>query len=116
MKEFVKFTEHNDNEGESWNFWLQLDDNSVELEKLKSFLSEYDFDEEYELDMTPVPEKEVDIVVKHSDQGYMNYHNKVEGTFTMPDFTVQDEDDAEDDAYDFAGDNFYKGDIARHFK
>lgn len=121
MKEFVKFEEHNDHEGESWVFWLQYDGNEKELDKLKKFLSDYNIEDNpgYELDLTPVPEKEVDIVVKHTSQGYMDYHNKVEGTFTMPEFELDegyDEDEAEEEAWEFANDTFYKGDIARHFK
>ncbi len=110
---FVKFTEHNDHEGESWNFWLQEDGNGFELKKLKTFLSENDLEDEgYELDMTPVDESEVDILVKHTDQGYMDYHNKVTGNFVMPQY---EDDGEEDSAYEFASDNFYKGDIERHF-
>ena len=117
FKRFVKFTEHNDWEGESWNFWLQLDGNEQELAKLKSFLNDNDLEDNpgYMLDMTPVLENEVDILVKHSDGGYMSDHTKVEGTFTMPDM-VEDEEADDDAAYEFANDNFYKGDIARHFK
>ncbi len=112
--QFVKFTEHNDHEGESWNFWLQLDSNKTELNKLKKFLTENDIEDNpgYELDMTPVDESEVDIVIKHSDQGYMDYNNKVTGKFEMP---IYEDDGQEDSAWEFANDNFYKGDIERCF-
>lgn len=112
--QFVKFTEHNDWEGESWNFWLQLDGNESELSKLKSFLADNELEDNpgYELDMTPVEESEVDAVVKRSGQGYMNYHNKVTGKFTMPVFEASENEDA---AWGFADDNFYKGDIQRSF-
>lgn len=114
---FVKFTENNDNEGESWNFWLQLDGNEAQLKELQSWLGTFDDDgESYELNMTPVDESEVDIVVKHTDQGYMDYNNKVTGVFTCP----QPEGDVAnyeaDEGWDFLSDNFYKGRIARHFK
>lgn len=115
---FVKFTETNDNEGEQWNFWLQLDGNEEQLRELQSWLGTFDDDgESYELDMTPVPESEVDILVKHSDEGYFMYENKVEGKFTCP---HPSEDvtggNTEDEGYDWLNDNFYKGDIERHFK
>lgn len=110
---FVKFTENNDWEGESWNFWLQLDDNEEEIEKLNQFLTKNDVGEAYELDMTPVSEEEVDTLVKHSRSGYMTYENKVTGAFTMPEY---EDDGQEDSAYEFANDNFYKGDIERCFK
>lgn len=110
---FVKFTENNDNEGESWNFWLQLDGNEAQLKELQSWLGTFDDNgESYELDMTPVDESEVDILVKHTDSGYMNYQNKVTGVFTCPQPQTKDEDDG----WEWLNDQFYKGDIARHFK
>ena len=111
---FVKFTEHNDHEGESWNFWLQHDGNETELSKLKTFLAENDLEDNpgYELDMNLVDEHEIDILVKHSDQGYMDYNNKVTGKFTMPEYV---DDGLEDSAFEFAGDHFYKGMIAELF-
>lgn len=116
MTNFVKFTEHNDNEGEDWNFWLQLDGNEDQLNELASWLGTFDDDgESYELDMTPVPETEVDILVKHTDQGYMDYENKVTGTFVCPQPSQTAENDP-DDAWEWLNDNFYKGDIARLFK
>lgn len=109
---FVKFTEHNDNEGESWNFWLQYDGNEAQLKQLQSWLGTLDDDnDQYELDMTLVAEAEVDILVKHSDIGYMNYENKVTGTFTCPEFI-----DKGNDSWEQLADFFYKGDIERHFK
>lgn len=103
---FVKFTEHNDNEGEDWNFWLQLTGNEADLETLGEFLNKFDeYGESFELDMTPVPEEEVDILVKHTGQGYMDYENKVTGTFTCP----------KTEGYSDMFDELYKGDIARHF-
>jgi hypothetical protein len=117
MKEFVKFTEHNDWEGETWNFWLQLDENEADLETLAEFLEQFDPDgETFELDMTPVPEREVDIVVKHTDQGYMDYHNKVEGTLTLPEIDLDAVATDDDLGYEWLQDNFSKGDIAGHFK
>lgn len=115
---FVKFTEHNDHEGETWNFWLQLDGNEAEIEKLSQLLNTFEGGGEisYELNTTMVLENEVDAVVKHSDQGYMNYHNKVTGTFTCP---VVDEklieDEISDEAFEWLDNQFYKGDIERHF-
>ena len=38
MKTFVRLYETNDHEGESWNWWLQLDGNEDELRKLDAFL------------------------------------------------------------------------------
>lgn len=113
---FVKFTEHNDHEGESWHFWLQYDGNEEQLEELKTFLVDNDIEDNpgFELNMGEfVDESEVDILIKHSDCGYMDYQNKITGTFTMPVYT---EDGLADTAFEFADDNFYKGDIQRCFK
>lgn len=110
---FVKFTENNDNEGESWNFWLQLDENQNELNRLQMFVSRFDPNREsFELNMLPVDESEVDVLVKHTGQGYMDYENKVTGYFTLPE--VEESYD-EDTGYDWLMNNFYKGAIDEHF-
>lgn len=109
---FVKFTENNEHEGEEWNFWLQLDGNEKQLNELQSWLGTFDDNgESYELDMTPVDESEVDILVKHSNSGYMSYENKVTGKFKCPVPTSTNEEDG----WNWLNDNFYKGDIATHF-
>lgn len=114
---FVKFTEHNENEGEDWNFWLQLDGNEADIETLQEFLNQFDENGDYyELDLTPVPESEVDILVKHTGQGYMDYENKVTGTLTLPDIDLEAVATDDDKGYEWLNDNFYKGDIARSFK
>lgn len=109
---FVKLTENNDNEGESWNFWLQLDGNEDGLKELQTWLNTFDDNgEEYELNLTPVDESEVDTLVKHSGSGYMNYENKVVGTFKLPAIT----DKSEENGYEWLNDNFYKGGIRNCF-
>lgn len=104
---FVKLTEHNDNEGESWNFWLQFDGNEDQLRRLFVSINTFDEDyEDFELDLTPVDESEVDVLVKHGGQGYMDYHNKVTGSFECPEW----------EEYGDMVDDLYKGDIKRWFK
>lgn len=107
---FVQFTEYNDWEGETWNFWLQLDGNETQLKKLKKFLADNNIEDNpgYELDMTPVDESEVDILVKHSNGGYMNDHNKVTGKLKLE---LPEDDGTEDWAWEYANDTFYKGQI-----
>jgi hypothetical protein len=111
---FVKFTEHNDHEGESWCFWLQKDDNDNELAKLQKLLGEYDtYEETYKLqNMGAVDEHDVDVLVKHSGEGYMSYHNKVSGKFTCP----QPTEEEKKDGYGWLNDTFYKGEIREYFK
>lgn len=104
---FVKLTENNDNEGESWNFFLQLDGNEKALEQLAVNINTFDDNEEsFELNLTPIDEADVDVLVKHTRQGYFDYENKVTGTFTCPDW---------EDYEDFI-DDLYKGGIQRYFK
>lgn len=71
-KSYYKFTEHNDYEGETWHFYLPLTEEEVR------YFNELEIDEDsYEFSDEPIEEKEVDILVKHSDSGYMANHNKV---------------------------------------
>lgn len=110
---FVKFRENNENEGESWNFWLQLDNNQNELNRLQMFVSRFDPNREgFEINMLPVDESEVDVLVKHSDSGWMSYENKVTGYLTLPEV---DENLDEDSGFDWLMNNFYKGGIEDFF-
>lgn len=112
---FVQFTEANDNEGEEWNFWLQLDGNEKQLKELESWLGTFDDDgEQYNLYMgTVIEENEVDVLVKHGGQGYMDYHNKVTGTFACPDF---DGEETSKPGYEQLDNELYKGAIINHFE
>lgn len=118
---FVKLTETNDNEGESWNFWLQLDGNEDQIDHLARIIelaNSAGFDEEYTLDETPVPEEEVDILVKHTGQGYMDYENKVTGKLALPAFDdklFDYEDEIDDGVFEWQNDHLYKGGIERLF-
>lgn len=119
---FVKFTDTNDNEGESWNFWLQFDGNEVELKKLERILGKFDEGGEtsYSLDMSLVPESEVNSLVKYTDSGYMDYNNKVTGIFTCPTLSksidvFEMEDEISDEAFEWLDQKFYKGEIQRYF-
>ncbi len=116
--QFVRFTEHCDHEGETWDFWLQKDGNTADLETLQEFLNQFDPDgESFELDLTEeASEETVDILVKYTQQGYMDYANKVTGTLTLPEIDLEKVANDDETGYDWLMDNFYKGDIARHFK
>lgn len=119
MTQFVKFEEYNDNEGEDWNFYLQLDGNEEELKRLEDILNTIEGGGEcyYKLNLAPLEESEIDTLVKHGGSGYMPYHNKVTGKFTCPEIDMEPwEYEIPDSAWEFLDDNFYKGDICRHFK
>jgi len=82
--QFVKFVEHNEYEGETWNFYLQTEDNEVALNGLKNAIASYDPDNDiYRLTDTHLTEEEVDTLVKYSDSGYMPFETKVVGNFDI---------------------------------
>lgn len=119
---FVMFTEDNDWEGETWNFWLQHEGNEVELEKLQGFLekihvdSDDPADAQCTLNMDVVePEENVDLLVRYAEGGYMPTHNKVTGTLTAP--VLDDYKGADDDSTVVnAQSALYKGGIRDFFK
>jgi hypothetical protein len=110
-RKFIKFTEINDHEGETWFFWLQVNGNEEELDKLRKLLDEAD-NESYGLDWKQWDEVFIDFAEEEGGWGYMNYHNKVVGNFTCPVIEYQ-----EDYTLSELCDNFfYKGGIEDYFK
>lgn len=88
---FARFVESNDHEGETWTWWLQVDGNEQQLDRLRDLLASADVDEEYALRLDLVePESVVDKLAAHADDGYYAGQNKVLGTFVCPD-TLGDE-------------------------
>lgn len=84
---FGRFEEYNDHEGERWSWWLQLDSNENELDKLAGLLieaSEDDSEFPYELTGDNEDEASVDLLVRFADTGYYPSHNKVVGKLTVP--------------------------------
>jgi len=78
---FQILIEENDWEGETWKFYIQVDGNEEAMEELSDIVSTHS-----EITLGDIiPESEVDILVKHSDSGYMAYHNKVTGVLSFPD-------------------------------
>lgn len=108
MLQFVKLTEKNDHEGETWHYWLQWDGNTEELKKLDGFLAKHAGDDEdfsYELFHYTRYEDEVDILVDESDWGYMKTHQKFKGRLNLGDLSLVEPDDI-----------LYKGRIERFFE
>lgn len=84
---FVRFSEYNDHEGESWDWWLQLTGNEEEISKLAALLDEIDNDDDpwHVLHMDDAePESVVDKLAQYAGDGYYAAHNKVVGSFTCP--------------------------------
>lgn len=83
---YIKLTERNEHEGETWRFYIPIMYNEKAIFLLKGFIDSTDEEEWYELDETPIPEAEVDILVKHSGGDYMKDQNKLEGVLKLPEF------------------------------
>jgi hypothetical protein len=95
---FVKLTEENEWEGETWRFWLQVDGNEDELVRLRGALDAvaqiYDGGEPgspFTLDVLSNAKDEsyVDVLIEQADEdddGYMAADHKVTGTLTVPDW------------------------------
>lgn len=120
--EFVKLTEKNEHECETWVFWLQYTGNEKEIAKLDALLKDWQANSRYDvdqtLDLTPlVGEQVVDILVEYTPEGYMSYFNKVTGTFTCPEDPGLDEVTEEwEDPNNSREDLFYKGQIRDYFR
>jgi len=106
MKNFVKFIEENDWEGETWNFYIPFKGNEEAIKKLAVRIRN---SESYTLVQTPISEKEVDILVKHDNfKGYMARENKLSGKLDFTDYPNKSTNGADDP--------FYKGDIEKYLK
>lgn len=93
---FIKLTEENEHEGETWRFWLQVDGNETELERLYIALAAlkvlYDDGEPgspFVLDSTDHAKDEsyVDVLIEQADEeegGYMASDHKVTGVLRVP--------------------------------
>lgn len=99
MGAFQQFWEHNENEGESWRFWLQYEGNEDALARLQALVED---SENYYLTDTFASEGEVDTLVRYSDSGYMENENKVVGRLVLSD--------------GFEENDLYKGGVADFFE
>ena len=80
LRPFVTFIEENSHEGEVWRFYIPLKGNEEDLKALeKDITTEDGYCKSYTIDWNIMPEYEVDILVKHGEQGYIDYHNKLYG-------------------------------------
>lgn len=107
MTDYVTLTEDCEYEGETWRFYIPVEGNADALSKLAEALASFadQGPEAFTLDLTPIPESEVDVLVKHGgDTDYMPAHNKLVGRLVIPDDVL---------AQLAAGDeeSLYKGDI-----
>jgi len=100
---YFKFTEHNDWEGESWNFYIPIEGNTIPIQDLKTFIKNFSFEDMYEIDDKPYTEEEVTILCDNTESGYMDFHNCLSGKLIVPFLKVED--------CHIVDDPFYKGGI-----
>lgn len=105
---YVKLTEHNFNECETWHFYIPLHGNEINIDKLKKHILKNDpSGDQYVLDTNKqLSEVEVDTLVKFGNEsgGYMDTHNKLSGElFKIPKISGDD-------------DELYKGGIAEFMR
>ena len=82
---YVKFTETNESEGETWAFWLQYDGNEAALAELRSRLAAH-VDPPYALADETEDESAVDLFVRNAaDDMYLPSDSKITGTLVLPD-------------------------------
>lgn len=93
---FLKLTEENEHEGETWRFWLQVDGNEDELVRLRGAIDAvaqlYDDGEPgcpFVLDALSKAKDEayVDVLIEQADEeegGYMASDHKITGTLAVP--------------------------------
>jgi hypothetical protein len=66
---FIKIIEHNEHECESWCFMIPVEGNEAFIEKLNAAICKFEC-EDLEI-VEELPEFEVNILEKHSFEGYM---------------------------------------------
>lgn len=76
-RDFFRFTERNEWEGETWHFYIPMIVNEEAYKKLWNYCESIESDP-YKISKELIPENEVDILVKHSESGYLHFHNKLD--------------------------------------
>jgi hypothetical protein len=109
VTDYVRFTENNEWEGETWHFYIPTRGNEEALKELKYLLDEVG-SETYEVDLTTIPELEVDILVKHTEFGYLAYQNKLVGRLALTPEVMKNLREGGDDG------PFYKGKIKDYMR
>jgi len=100
---YYKFTEHNDNEGETWHFFIPVEDNKEDIQNLKTFLEGL-LEKEYEISDKIFTDDEVEILCDNTDSGYMDFNNQLFGKLVLPKLEMHKDGYIEDDP-------LYKGGI-----
>lgn len=100
---FVKLTEKNEHEGETWRFWLQVDGNEQELlrlhvalDSLKVLYRDGEPGSPFVLDLVSHAKEEsyVDALVEQADEeegGYMASDHKITGVLRVPNWPAPED-------------------------
>lgn len=115
---FVKFTEENDWEGETWNFYLQFTGNEQNIGHffalLRTIQAQPGNQSGFPYTLTfdpPLSEEQVDTLIKHGNDGhgYMDAHQKCVGVFEIPQDLINDPTEQGLETW------LYKGQITKWF-
>ncbi|MFJ4653784.1 hypothetical protein ACIP5Y_21165 [Nocardia sp. NPDC088792] len=111
MTTYRRFIETCDHEGETWNFWLQVDGNMTALAVLGDKLDAINeplIDRPFVLEVDQLDEPEVDLLIRFGESGYFMQHNKIDGSLQLPkNFLALD--------FEAVTDHLYKGAIRDFF-
>jgi len=102
---YYRFTEHNDNEGETWHFYIPVEGNEETIKNLKIFLEENNLEDEYEISNKVFTDNETEVLCDNTDSGYMDFNNQLFGKLILPKLEMHKDGYIEDDP-------LYKGGIA----
>lgn len=92
-KKYAQLLEHNQHEGETWCYWLQMDGNEVAIDTLVDLIEEEELEDEYEFTGIIAYDFEVEVLLRLGNfgYGYMSQHHKFEGKLEFPNgFQVND--------------------------
>lgn len=83
-KEYIRFTEQNDHEGETWHFYIPIKGNEKKIAKIRELIANEYAEDFYAIADKVYEETRVRILVEESDSGYMAQHNLVRKIAKLP--------------------------------
>lgn len=88
---YLRFTEINEHEGETWRFYIPVEGNQDAIDRLSRVLEAHDLTETFKFNATPAPESVVDTIVAEAledyeeNGGYRPARVELEGRLVLPD-------------------------------
>lgn len=99
VMKYIKFTEYNEWEGETWNWYMPLKGNGKDFKKIKVLIR---YNSSYRIEKIELTKNSLNALIEHSSDGYMKSHNRAIGFRNIP----KEIDWVKDDP-------FYKGQMIR---